>query len=83
MILLDLKRVADASSVDESTILRWVQDGIMPAPLMIDGLPRWHRETLDRWALAGCVTGKPLSPQAMLQVRKGWLEDSFRAGDAK
>ena len=82
-ILLDLSQAAAACSIDESTALRWIAEGIMPSPVLVDGLPRWCPETLDRWALAGCVTGKPLHHSEMHKIRKGWLEDSFRAGDAR
>ncbi len=76
--LLDLKQVAEGCSVDESTWLRWVQNGIAPEPTLVDGLPRWVPATLERWAAAGCPTGEPLHHSTMYRIRKGWFEDFSR-----
>ena len=81
-ILLDLKQAAATLAVDESTLLRWVRDGVCPPPMLVSGLPRWAPETLQRWAIGGCVAGQPLHHRVNLQIRKGHLEDVFRTGDA-
>ena len=80
-ILLDLKQAAATLAVDESTLLRWVRDGVCPPPMIVSGLPRWHRETLDRWAAGGCVTGEPPHHFIMHAARRGNMEDMGRRFD--
>ena len=74
-ILLDVSQAAAACSLDEETLLRWTQDGIMPAPLLADGLPRWTPSTLGTWAADGCPKSEPLHHRVMNAIRKGNIED--------
>lgn len=47
--LLDSKALSAYLGVSESTICRMRQSGSGPAYIMVLGLPRYRRETIDAW----------------------------------
>lgn len=68
---LSKKSVADFFDTSTSTVTRWVETGVLPAPLRIGGLDRWDVDTLMRCAVgamsaqAGVKTAEAQADQAL------------------
>jgi excisionase family DNA binding protein len=46
--LLNVKEVAELFGCGVSTIWRWTQNGILPRPIRIGGITRWHRNEIEK-----------------------------------
>ncbi len=53
-ILLTQGETAAILSVSIATVVRWTRWGVMPKPITIKGVIRYHRETIIEWAREGC-----------------------------
>jgi predicted DNA-binding transcriptional regulator AlpA len=53
-LLLSVNDVGDLVGRSSRTIERWVKDGILPRPLMVNGRSNWRRSSIDEWLQAGC-----------------------------
>ena len=54
-LLIDTKTVASlCGGVNVRTIQRWVEKGVMPKPIYVNGRPRWQRTKIVQWVEEGC-----------------------------
>jgi hypothetical protein len=58
-MLWTLDRTCNEFAVDRSTLLRWIRDGIVPCPRILDGFVRFAEEDLYEWVRDGCPTSEP------------------------
>ncbi len=54
---LNVKQVASLLGVSVRHVYRMADGGLMPRPLKLGGLNRWHRATIETWLADGA---KPL-----------------------
>jgi predicted DNA-binding transcriptional regulator AlpA len=58
-MLWTLDRTCQEFAVDRSTLLRWIEDGIIPCPRILDGFVRFAEEDLYEWVRDGCPASEP------------------------
>ena len=54
VLLIGVQTVADLAGVSTRTIQRWVEEGLMPKPIRVNGRSRWQRAKIDEWVALGC-----------------------------
>ncbi len=59
-------------------ILGWIERGVMPCPVLLDGVPRWSEEVLLDWETHGFPRSEPPTPQTMARIRLGVLREDYR-----
>jgi len=75
-LLVGFRTVAETAETDISTILRWVRDGDMPAPMLVGGLPRWNPDVLYAWRSEQCPKCDPPTRSEFHRIRVCWLDDT-------
>lgn len=76
--MMDIEQLADYLSTDPNTILRWTEEGKLPAPWTFDvpadgesiALQRWPLHVISEWLCDGCPTRKPLAEETFLRIRR-------------
>jgi excisionase family DNA binding protein len=51
--VLNVKQVASVLNVSVRHVYRMADGGLMPKPLKLGGLNRWHRRAIDEWLAGG------------------------------
>ena len=74
-MLRDFEQVATDCMIDQPTLWRWVRDGIIPRPFMLDGLVRWAGPSLETWAALACPSGPPFHAKQLTALRRAWLRE--------
>lgn len=56
--LLDVQAVSDMLGCSTRHVYRLCDAGRMPAPLKLEALVRWPRESIEEWIRAGCPSSR-------------------------
>jgi hypothetical protein len=57
-MLWTLDRTCQEFGIDRPTLLRWIRDGIIPCPRILDGFVRFAEEDLFDWVRNGLPTSE-------------------------
>ena len=60
-MMYSIFKVAQRCSTDWQTIRDWLEEGVMPSPIIVGGWLRWRQSDLDAWVLNGCPRSAALS----------------------
>lgn len=77
--LVGIRQVSEDANVDTCTVLRWIQNGDIPQPMLIGGVPRWGRQQLDHWLATDCIPSHPPDFRTMHKIRLGYINDAEAA----
>ena len=78
-MLYDFSDLLDVCKVDDSTLLRFIRDGLVPHPVTIGGCIRWTGAAIKAWMDTGCPKCEPPMANAFRRIRLGIaLEDAER-----
>ena len=58
-MLWTLDKTCQQFTIDRPTMLRWIRDGIIPMPRILDGFVRFAEVDLDEWIRNGCPASDP------------------------
>ena len=59
--LINRPKLADTLDVSESTIARWMRNGTLPTPILLDGRAYWTETDIREW-LGSLPRGQPQKP---------------------
>jgi predicted DNA-binding transcriptional regulator AlpA len=78
MTVFDIESLAQTLRTDESTVLAFVEAGVLPSPVVIDGrLVRWSGEAIEEWLRAGCPTSEAPRSTWFCRMRLAWHRESL------
>jgi excisionase family DNA binding protein len=53
-LLIDVREVANLTSLGDRTVWRLAQSGRLPLPLKVGGRRLWSRLAIEKWIQSGC-----------------------------
>ena len=53
-LLIDVHTTADLCGTSVRSVYRWVEKGVLPKPVRVNGNSRWRRTTINEWVALGC-----------------------------
>jgi len=68
-MLSTIDRICQEFGIDRPTLLRWVRDGIIPCPRILDGFVRFAEGDIAEWIENGCPACEPAAGFDYMRLR--------------